>query len=120
LGEHVVRSGETLYSIGRAYGVKPSYIALCNSIVNPNLIRPDTTLKIPDAKWFPIPQGPTAQRQFGDAPPTPTCSTTHTVLRGQNLFRISLHYSKSMWAIAEANSIYNLSYILAGQVLCIP
>jgi hypothetical protein len=39
---------------------------------------------------------------------------------GENLFRISLRYRVSMWAIAEANGIHNLNYIRAGQVLCIP
>jgi LysM repeat protein len=118
LGQHVVRSGETLYSIGRAYAVRPDVIATCNGIVNPSLIRPNTSLSIPNAPWTPVPPGPTARRQFGQA--QPSCRLHHTVLRGENLFRISLRYQVSLWAIANANGIHDVNYIRAGQVLCIP
>lgn len=119
LGYHVVRWGETLYAVGRAYGVRPDAIALCNGIINPNLIRAGTTLAIPNAPWSPIPPGPVAIPQFGPGPGT-ACRYYHTVRWGENLFRISLRYGVSMWTIAEANRIYNLNYIWAGQVLCIP
>ncbi len=119
LGYHVVQPRETLYSIGRAYGVQPYAIASCNGIVNPSLIYVGTRLAIPNIPWFPIPPGPVARRQFGDGVP-PSCRFYHTVQWGETLFRISLQYGVSMWAIAEANSIYNLHYIQAGQVLCIP
>jgi LysM repeat protein len=115
-----VRAGETLYSIGRAYGVKPYTIARCNGIVSPNLINPGLELEIPNVAWSPIPPGPTAQKQFGEDPVPSPCRYTHKVLAGENLFRISMHYGVSMWAIAEVNRIYNLNYILAGQSLCIP
>lgn len=118
LGYHVVQRGETLYSIGRAYGVRPFAIASCNGIVNPSLIHPSTRLAIPDAPWSPVPPGPVARRQFG--PGVPECRAFHTVLPGETLFRISLQYGVSMWAIAEANNILNLNFIRAGQVLCIP
>lgn len=118
LGQHVVQPGETLYSIGRAYAVQPYVIATCNGILNPSLIRPNRSLDIPNAPWDPVPPGPTARRQFG--PAEPSCRFYHTVSWGENLFRISLRYRVSMWAIAEANGIYNLNYIRAGQVLCIP
>lgn len=118
LGQHVVRSGETLYSIGRAYAVRPYVIATCNGIVNPSLIRPNVTLDIPNAPWAPVPPGPIARRQFGGV--EPACRFYHTVVWGENLFRISLRYRVSMWAIAEANGIQNLHYIRAGEVLCIP
>lgn len=118
LGQHVVRPGETLYSIGRAYAVQPYVIATCNGILNPSLIRPNVTLDIPNAPWVPVPPGPIAWRQFGAV--GPTCRFYHTVVWGENLFRISLRYRVSMWAIAEANGIQNLHYIRAGEVLCIP
>jgi len=119
LGYHVVRAGETLFSIGRAYQVDPWAIASCNGIINPNLIYYGTTLAIPNVPWYSIPPGPVAQRQF-DGGGGYTCRYTHTVQWGENLFRISLRYGVSMWTIAEANRIFNLHLIFAGQVLCIP
>ena len=44
---HVVRPGETLYSIGRSYGVNPYDIATANNLANPNLIYVGQYLHIP-------------------------------------------------------------------------
>jgi len=46
--------------------------------------------------------------------------TIHIVQPGENLYRISLLYNVSMWAIAQANGILNLNQIYAGQRLIIP
>lgn len=48
------------------------------------------------------------------------CGVYHTVLRGQNLFRISLRYNVSIREIAAANNISDVSRIYAGQQLYIP
>jgi LysM repeat protein len=117
---HTVRRGETLFCIGRGYGVDPYAIAIRNSIVNPNLIYPGQVLAIPNAPRT-LPSGPVCPPQCGGVTPVPaTCRWYHTVVWGENLYRISLRYGVSMWAIAEANYIFNLNYIRAGQVLCIP
>jgi LysM repeat protein len=51
-----------------------------------------------------------------------TCGpgVVHLILRGENLFRISLRYGTSMSAIASANGITNIHRIYAGQQLIIP
>ena len=69
------------------------------------------------------PPGAAAQRQFSATatpPPTPVCRITHVVQRGENLFRISMHYNVNMWTVAQANSIANVRLIVTGQTLCIP
>lgn len=122
-GYHVVKAGETLYSIGRAYATKPTYIASCNGIVNASRIYVGTKLGIPVAPWSPVPAGPTAVKQFtpGDDPaPTPGCRYYHTVAYGDTLTAIAIRYGSSVWSIGSANSIVNLNLIYAGQVLCIP
>jgi LysM repeat protein len=120
LGYHTVQSGETLYCISRAYGVSPWSVASYNGILNPNRIYPGLVLAIPDA-YTALPAGPTCARQFPAPEPAPcTCSTYHTVVAGDNLYRISLSYGVSMWRIAECNGIVNLNYIRRSQVLCIP
>lgn len=115
---HVVNAGETLYCIARAYGVDPTAIATENAIVNPNLIYPGQTLAIPDT-YLSLPAGPTCASQCPGST-TCTCSSYHTIVVGENLYRISLHYGVSMWRIAECNNIYDLNYIIAGESLCIP
>ena len=49
---HTVRYGETLFSIGRLYGVYPYAIAQANGLYNPNRIYAGQVLYIPsDAGW---------------------------------------------------------------------
>ncbi|MFW6082549.1 MAG: LysM peptidoglycan-binding domain-containing protein [Chloroflexota bacterium] len=119
LGQHTVQPGENLYCIARAYGVDPVAIATTNSIVNPNLIYPGTVLDIPDVSKT-LPAGRVCPRQFGDETPPSGCRWNHVVASGQNLYRISLHYGVSMYAIAQANNITNMNLIYAGDTLCIP
>jgi LysM repeat protein len=120
LGYHTVRMGETLFCIGRAYGVDPFAIASQNGIVNPNFISVGMVLAIPNVPKT-LPPGRVCARQFNGTPPPPGgCRWYHTVVRGENLYRISLHYGVSMYAIAQANGISNLNLIYAGQTLCIP
>jgi LysM repeat protein len=118
LGYHTVQPGETLYCIGRAYGVDPYAIASENGICNPNLIPVGLVLAIPDAPKS-LPPGRVCPGQFGDDT-SPGCQCYHTVVSGENLYRISIHYGVSMYAIAQANGITNLDLIFAGQSLCIP
>ncbi len=121
LGYHTVKAGETLFCIGRAYGVDPYAIAARNGIINPNIIRVGQVLAIPNVPRTVV-SGRVCPRQFGTGPtPTPpTCRWYHTVVAGENLYRISVRYGVSMWTIAQANHITNLNYIRVGQVLCIP
>ena len=119
LGYHTVQPGEALFCIGRAYGVDPFAIATQNSILNPNMIRAGQSLAIPNVPRT-LPSGQVCPRQFGGTGTPPTCRWQHTVISGENLYRISLHYEVSMYAIAEANHILNLNLIFTGQVLCIP
>lgn len=120
LGYHVVRPGETLFCIGRAYGVDPWAIASQNSIVNPSLIFTGMRLAIPDA-YRTLPPGPVCVPQFGPTPPPScTCVTYYTIAPGDTLTRIGVLFGLSPWRIAECNTIYNLNYIRAGDTLCIP
>ena len=119
LGYHTVQRGETLFCIGRAYGVDPYAIAAKNAIVNPSVIWPGQVLAIPDAPAV-VAAGWVCPAQFGGGSPPPDCRYYHTVVWGENLYRLSMRYGVTMWAIADANGITNMHYIYAGQVLCIP
>lgn len=48
-GVHVVSSGDTLYSIGRRYGVRPNDVAMANGLSSPENIRVGQRLNIPGA-----------------------------------------------------------------------
>jgi len=119
LGYHVVRPGETLFCIGRAYGVDPWAIASQNGIVNPSRIYSGMRLAIrtrtglcPPVRPVPPSSGLRIRR------PAPAQRTIPS--SGDTLTRIGMRFGVSPWRIAECNSIYNLNYIRAGDTLCIP
>ena len=92
---HTVKPGETLFSIGRLYGVNPYSIAAANNIPYPYVIYPGQQLIVPTGST--PPPGPTP------VPPKPgQCRAYHTVRPGENLYRISLAYGVPMSAIAAA------------------
>lgn len=47
------------------------------------------------------------------------CTQWHTVLRGENLFRIALRYGTTVGHLQSLNGIPNANRIYAGQVLCV-
>ena len=110
---HVVRAGETLFSIGRLYNVSPWAIARANNLPNPNLIYAGQALIVP------VPQPP-SPAPLPPVPPGPGCGTWYIVQRGDTLYSIGLRQGVSYWAIARANNLPNPSLIYVGQRLWIP
>lgn len=104
---HLVRWGETLYSIGRRYGVSYWAIARANGIANPSRIYAGTWLYIP----------PGSPGHPGHRPPGPRVYVVHC---GDTLTKIARWYGTSVWAICRANNIWNPNYIYVGQRLIIP
>lgn len=69
--------------------------------------------------------GPSATPTLDPLFATPTASLPvgtcqHTVVAGENLFRISLRYNTTVAALAAANGIVNPALIIVGQTLNIP
>jgi len=128
-GRHVVRAGETLFCIGRAYGVSPWAIASTNRILSPNRLFIGQVLTIPNVPWTNIPAGPTCARQFPGTPPPVTttpvppptgCRALYTIVPGDTLLGIARRYGVNVYTLATRNNIFNLNLIFAGHVLCIP
>ena len=105
-GRHLVRPGETLFSIGRLYRVSAWSIASANGLSDAN--------KIYAGQWLHIPYGP------GPYPHPWPGYRYHVVRYGETLHSIGRLYDKSPWTIAAANGIYSLNCIYAGQRLVIP
>lgn len=138
LGQHVVKTGETLYCIGRGYGVRPSAIASANGLNATARLAVGQVLTIPAAQWASIPAGPVCTPQFTPpytggsvavATPTPTTSValatpasssfTYTVRKGDTLWRIGRTFGVTVNALKAANNLRS-NFIYAGQVLIIP
>jgi LysM repeat protein len=101
---HWVQPGETVFSIGRLYGVNPWAISSANQLADANRIYVGQHLYIPASQGY----------------PQPGCGTYYFVRFGDTLHSIGRAYRVSPWAIASANGIYNLNAIYAGQQLYIP
>jgi putative chitinase len=100
---HVVRWGENLTRIARYYGTTIWAIAQANNIWNINYIRVGQVLLIPG----PAP-GPWPGPQY------------YIVQPGDTLSAIAWRFGRSVWAIAQANGIWNPNLIYVGQRLYIP
>lgn len=113
---HTVQIGEYLSLIASRYGVSTAAILAANPhITNPNLIYSGTNIFIPIG-YTPPPPPPQPP-----PPPNPSpCRNSHYITYGQTLLSIARYYGVSAFSIAQANNIFNLNRIYAGQTLCIP
>lgn len=94
---HVVRSGDSIFSIARAYGVTPDSIISANQLANPSQLVVGQTIVIPS----------------GDR--------TYTVKQGDSVYSIARANNLSVNAILEANPTIGAdARIFPGQVITIP
>jgi LysM repeat protein len=100
---HQVAWGESLSSIGWAFGVNPFSICTANGLANCNFVWAGQRL------WIPAGHGG-----------GPVCAAYHTVSWGQTLSGIAAWFGVSPWHLARANGIQNPNQIYAEQTLCIP
>ena len=137
---HVVRYGETLSSISRWYGISVWSLACANGIYNTNYIYAGQVLYVPGGYW-----NGNCQPNYGGHYVPPPCyygcapkpvynpppcyyncwqpvayNCWYTVRWGDNLTNIAWRYHTTVWAMAQANHLYNKNYIYAGQRLMLP
>jgi len=106
---HVVRYGDTLYSIARRYGTSVQAIMNANGLRNANFIWAGQRLAIPGTS------GGGSSSGGGSA-----AGGVHVVQRGETLYSIARRYGTSVQAIVSANGLRNANFIWTGQRLTIP
>jgi LysM repeat protein len=136
LGQHQVMPGETLYCIGRAYGVAPAAIAQANGLALATRLSIGQVLTIPAVAWANIPAGPVCTPQFAplstsgtpevlaaipsaSASPAMASGITYVIRRGDTLWRIALKLKTTVSALKAANRL-TTNIIFPGQQLAIP
>lgn len=97
VGEHTVRSGETLSEIARRYGTSAAALQRSNGLDDANHLRAGQTLRVPGGG-----------------------TTTHVVSRGDTLSGIAARYGSSARAIAAANGMATSDVLRPGAELRIP
>jgi len=109
---HVVRRGETLYSIARRYGTTVGAIMRANNL---------RSYTIYVGQRLTIPVGGSGRHAAAPSPARPTgASSTYVVQPGDTLYSIARRFGTTVWAIARANGIANPNSIRRGQRLIIP
>ncbi|MBN1937524.1 MAG: LysM peptidoglycan-binding domain-containing protein [Anaerolineae bacterium] len=115
---HVVRTGDTLYSIARQYGVTVEALAYLNKITNPSRIYVGQQLIVPRGSVQPTPT-PATPAPTATPAPGGTLPIVYVVQRGDTLYSIARRYGTTVQAIATLNNIVNPARIYAGQRLTI-
>ena len=114
---HVVKLGDTLDKVARAYGTSAAAIIAANGIRNPDLIWVGQKLLISGSKQpgAPAPQ-PTAKPK---PQPAPSSQQIYVVQAGDTLGQIAKRYGTTVAAIMAANDLPSANNIGVGQRLII-
>jgi membrane-bound lytic murein transglycosylase D len=108
---HLVRQGDTLWDISRAYGVSITAIQDANGMGRRTLLRPGGTLKIPTGS---------ASSSAASSPASVSSGAfAYRVQRGDTLGRIARRFDTSSRAIAASNGIGVNDTIYVGQRLAV-
>lgn len=108
---HIVQKGETLYSIGRTYGIKPEEIARFNGISLNSPIKIGQKLRIPSGSVKLSPSGGTAEKQK---------TISYRVERGDTLYSLARKYNTTVDAIRVLNNMSSQAILREGMVLLLP
>jgi|GEM_PF-3045620 len=121
---HTVQRDETLYRIGRRYGVTWQALMECNDLRDPTDLYVGQVLKIPVAPEERAPRVKTSVTGTAAAADGDSESSgeeqTYLVQQGDTLYRIGLRYGVPWQALMRHNNMYDPSGLSAGQELKIP
>ncbi len=111
---HIVRTGDTLFSIAQHYSTTVGQIRALNNLTETNVLYVGQALIVPS----PLIAGTSTP----SIPPvsSTSCTVSHTVQRGEFLSAIATRFGVPMAQLAQANGISDFSRIRVGQLLCIP
>ncbi len=111
---HRVRTGETLFSIARHYGVQLEALASHNQLSDLGAIRAGQTLTIPRVP------SPAPELRDTSRSPIQLAQTRHTVTLGESLSVIAQGYNVPMADLMRVNGLSFNSLIWVGQSLRLP
>ncbi len=97
-GSYVVRSGDSLWTVSRRYGMSLSTLAAANGLSTKAGLRIGQTLYIPD-------QSPVAARKSQKAAEQAKEMITYTIRRGDTLYAIAKRFGVTTQALQDWNSM---------------
>ncbi len=103
---HIIREGESAWSIALQHGISTGYLYQLNNLDENSVLHPGEELIVRLAE--------------GQPPlPTPTPKTYHTVQSGQSLWAIAAQYNLTLEELIALNELSAQSVILQGDQLLI-
>ena len=122
---HIVRQGDTLWSISGYYDAPINMIAQHNPGITDRYLRIGETVIIPAFKDVPPPPVNQPAASAAATPATPRITTTtfngsHVVQRGETFWGISRRYGVTPQTLAEANGMRVDQILHEGRVLKVP
>lgn len=110
---HMVKPGQTLYSIAKAYNISQKEI----TIENPGVI---SGLQVGQALKIPVEPAMEEEIDTSDSKQEDESGRAHVVQRGETLYRIARDYNVDESRIKEANRKLDASKLRPGQIIIIP
>ena len=101
---HIVRRGETLFSIAERYGLTVDALAHANDLHDPAKLYVGQRLSIP----------------VGNAEIDPQATMTYVVQPGDSLVGIARRHTTSWQSLARLNTMVSPNVLLPGQVIRVP
>jgi len=123
---HIVKKGETLWSISRRYKRKVRSILANNNITNPELISVGQKIKIPSPENISYDKSLNDQeivqenKNESNKQAENLKSAFHIIEAGDNLWNVAQRYGVSVKVIAEVNNLKDKDLLSIGQRLEIP
>lgn len=137
---HTVRSGETLFSIARRYGVSVASLQKANSLKSNAVIRAGQSLRIPgkttanNKSDTPLPTKSATKPATATKPPAPAttsgsnrygkergaAASTYVVQPGDTIHRLAKRFQVSERELMRVNGLSNPSKLRAGVKLTVP
>ena len=114
---HIVRQGETLFSISRQYSITVNQLREWNNLRG-NQISVGQRLVVSPSGQAPTPQTPTPTPQQPPSSPDDATSIRHQVRAGETLFSLSRRYGVTVNDIRSWNNLSS-NLLEVGQVLTI-
>lgn len=114
---HIVRQGETLFSISRQYSITVNQLREWNNLRG-NQISIGQRLVVSPSGQAPAPQTPTPTPQQPPSTPDDATSIRHQVRAGETLFSLSRRYGVTVNDIRSWNNLRS-NLLEVGQVLTI-
>ncbi len=119
---HVVRDGETFWSIAERYHLPPKALADANPNINPNRLHPDMELLLPSMGGGAgsSASSSNSSRPTPQPPPPPKGITEHMVQGNETYYSIAKRYGVSMESVVAANPSVKPERLRPGMVVAVP